>query len=181
MPKKHAFRGILRAVSLCLAGGIVLFALFGCNGGTPSPDSTVTETPAGSKEELILSSYRATVATVGGDSYKELTLYTYNGEKVKLNVYTGGDDSEETKESYLVPYAVVDQCYAAIDHYRMREWKSMEDCGGLEGAKFVCKFKDGAGYVRVTSDHMPRNGKEAFTGLESILYEYVREEYRIPE
>lgn len=144
-----------------------------------SRNSMIYVPPTEPKDTLLIDSYRATVATVGGDGYDEIAVYSYDDENVRLGVYSQYEGESTTETNYLVPREVVDRCLDVIDKYGMREWNTGKDTFGITGAKLVCKFKDGDDYIRVTSEKMPENGKEAFSAVESVLYQYVKDEYRI--
>lgn len=130
-------------------------------------------------EEMLIDYYSATVATVGGDGYDETVLYSYTDDKVKLITYHEYEGEEETKAEYIVPYEVVDRCYEVIEKYKLREWNDRKDTFGITGALLVCRFKDGDGYVRVSSEKMPDDGKNAFNAIDSVLGEYIKDEYRV--
>ena len=145
-------------------------------------NSMIYQPPTDPKEPgvMLIDCYRGTVATPDGGHYSEITAETYSDDEVKLTVYRMENGDEEF-ESYIVPHSAVDECYEMIDFYDMRSWNAMSGDAGLEGAKLSCKFRDGDGYTEVTSDKMPKNGKEAFSAVESVLYKYVDDKYLIEE
>ena len=146
-----------------------------------SKNSMVYEPPTEDVDVLLLDSYRATTGTDGGDGYDEISVFGYDKDHVTLAVYHQQGEESETETRYLVPYEVVDKCYAVIEKYKMRSWKTLTDTIAYDGVKMVCKFKDGSEYVRVTSDKMPENGAKAFGEVEAVLNSYVRDEYIIEE
>lgn len=123
--------------------------------------------------EMLVDYYEATVATVGGDGYFELVLRANESRtQVFIDSYSG-DENGETKQTYEVPLDVVDECYEAIENCNFREWNDNPDYYGITGAYYVLKFKDGAAYTRVTSEHMPENGKELMWSVGSVLNRYL--------
>ena len=122
---------------------------------------------------MLVDYYEATVATVGGDMYEELILFA-NGTKsvVYIDVYSG-DESGKTYQRYDVAPEVVDECLAVIEESDFREWNENLDYSGITGGYYVVSFRDGSSYTRVTSEHMPENGKELFLSVGSVLRNYV--------
>ncbi len=131
------------------------------------------------EEEMLMDYYAAAAATVGGDGYYEIVLYTCDRPGfLYLTVYTKNESGEETEISYFVPSEVLDKCMAVIRESGMPSWNERDDTVGLDGVKLVCKFKDGDEYIRVSSDEMPPDGKKDFDAVRDILQAYIREEYR---
>lgn len=129
--------------------------------------------------EMLIDYYEATVATVGGDEYYELVLLANNDRSVVIVDAYWGDEEGETHKKYAVPAEVVDECYEAIEKCNFREWNSNPDYYGITGAYYVLNFKDGVTYTRVTSDHMPDNGKALMWSVGSIINRYITDEYLI--
>ena len=133
--------------------------------------------PTEAKDTMLIDWYEAPQGTDGGGGHDEIVLYSYDSAQVRLTVYRGNEDGEETETNYLVPYEVWEECCYIIDRYQMKDWNDREDTDALDGVTMVCKFKDGDDYVRVSSEKMPEDGKEAFCEIESVLQEYAKDEY----
>ena len=131
-------------------------------------------------DTMLIDCYSATAATVGGDGYRELVLYTTDGADLKLTVYEKeSEDREEREISYLVPREAADLCYSLIRAHDLRSWNELEDAEGITGAVSVCKFWDDGEYVRVSTEQMPGDGKEILREISDVLESYAREEYRM--
>ena len=130
---------------------------------------------------LLVDYYKATVATVGGDGYREITLTYYDPVQVQLDVYENyGEDAVEEVTSYLVPYEAAERCINVIYEENLDSWAGRDDLSGITGARYVLNIRREDGeYVRVTSDEMPPDGQRAFDKVYSILCEYLMEEYLI--
>ncbi len=131
--------------------------------------------------EMLIDYYEATVATVDGDEYYELVLFANPSRtEIYLDAYRG-DGEGETHKRYAVPAEAIDECYEAIEKCNFREWNSNPDYSGITGAYYVLNFKDGYSHTRVTSEHMPDNGKELMWSVGSILNRYVNEDNLIED
>ncbi len=131
---------------------------------------------------LLVDCFRETVATVGGDGYREMTLSYYDEARAKLEVFAKDDpEDEESCVAYLVPYEAVEKCYDVMYDEDIRSWENRDDLSGITGARYVMKFYDEytGEYVRVTSEKMPPDGMNAFDALASVMSGYVKDEYLI--
>ena len=132
--------------------------------------STLTE-PASpedciANENMVFDYYEAVVATVGGNESTEYVLYKYTDTQMVLARYTKEEDSEEKMDYRLVPSSVLDDCMAKVKKYKMSKWK---DGRGLNGMRYVVKFMDKGEMLRVSSDDMPEDGREAFYAIRGVL------------
>ena len=160
------------------------------NSMLPDPDAQLFPaylTQAALKKEIdeenwVFDRYSATVATVGGDGYRENTLYTrpegaYGGGLL-LASYSKHGDGPESVRVCVVSDRVLDECLAAAERHGMRDWK---DGVSMTGAFHVVKWKEGDKVIRVTSDDMPLEGGEAaFSEIDAILGE-AWSRYGLPE
>lgn len=136
--------------------------------------------PDAQTETMLIDYYYAVTGTDGGDSYRELVLYEYEGSKLKLSVFKGSAGEEETRADYSVPYDAFDECSEVIKKYKMAKWSKMKDLTAIDGAAYVCRFTDEEGNsVRVSSDDMPEDGIKAFGSVEAALAKYIIEDNRI--
>ena len=142
-------------------------------------ESVNTMEPPVAEPVMMIDYYEATVATVGGDGYYEIVLsYVPHSSLLYLDVYSGGDGLEETSRRYSVPDEITDECYKIIDECNFRDWNANPDYYGITGAYYVCSFLDGDnGYIRVSSDHMPDNGRDLFMKIGAALGKYATDEY----
>ena len=122
-------------------------------------------------ENMVFDYYEATVATVDGDESTEYVLYKYDDAIMVLASYRKQGDSEETMDYCPVPTSVLDNCMELVRKYNMQDW---EEGTGPDGKKYVVKFSDNGKMIRVSSDEMPDNGREAFDAIRSLLAEEWR-------
>lgn len=132
---------------------------------------------------MLVDYYRAQLGAEGYDGYFEKVLSTSEkADEAVLDVYyKESSESEEECVSYIVPYQAAEDCYAVIEKYKMSQWNSMEDSISIDGALEVCKYlKDGA-FVRISTEAMPENGREAIQEIGDVMSGYISPERRIGE
>lgn len=145
-----------------------------------SKNSMIDDTEYGGEEAMLVDYYTATVATVGGDSYHELVLYEYSGDKLRLSVFDKDGDSDETREDYLVPVKALEECRAVIKKNEFDNWNDKYEDIGLDGGVTVVKYlNDNGEVVRVSTDCMPDDGKQKLSEIWAVLSSYVKDEYKI--
>ena len=119
-------------------------------------------------ENMVFDYYEATVATVGGDGYDEMVLYTRQADDLLILArYGRWGEGAETCKATFVPYYVLDECMAVVEKYQMGSWK---DGSALGGKIYVVKYLQDGEIVRVSSDNMPmEDGPSAFGEIDHIL------------
>jgi len=128
---------------------------------------------------VLIDYYKATQATVGGAQYVEYVLRKTEAEDaVALEVYRGMEDEEETCMRYVVPEEAVEQSFEIIDRKELHNWNERYDGGGLEGSIVVCRFFDGKGQIRTSTDCMPEDGAEILESIGHVIASYQQEKYR---
>ncbi|MCR4804084.1 MAG: hypothetical protein K5981_00320 [Clostridia bacterium] len=158
----------------------------GCKGKKANVEEidapTYSDALEGLKEGTLLIDYFEQPQAVPGDThYSELVLYSLDAEHLTLTSYTRESEEAPEKEvSYIVPVSVYDEAMAAIDKAEMGAWKDHDDYSGITGFLYVTKFYRDGEYTRVTSEHMPDNGKESFWTVWSILSKNMKEENLVP-
>ncbi len=131
-----------------------------------------------SKKEMLVNYYCAPAATEDGGGYYELVLSSCDKpEMAVLERYIkDGEGLKETKTCFLVPYDAVTRCMRIINDNKLSVWNEAEGfC--TEGFKQVCKFWDGEGYVRVSSDNMPINGDSVLNEICAVIEGYLSEDH----
>ena len=156
---------------ILLLGGMMMFNLFGCKAQSKPYAFD------GEQDVMLVDYYTATLGTDGYDSHSEMALYSYSDTQVKLSVYNGAEGEEETREDYLVPTSVVDECYRAIDSGDFRNWSKLKNTTALDGGRTAVKFRDGDDYIRVSTDDMPEDGERLLDQVGIVMRGYVIEEY----
>ena len=129
---------------------------------------------------LLFDFYKASVAVVGDAAYSETTINEADG-KYCLNTYAGSrTDGTTTKHTaYNASAEVLERVMQVVKKYEMEKWNDSPGVG-MCGAITVVKFRDAAGQlIRVSSDHMPDGGEQAFAEIRDILGEYLTEDNRI--
>ena len=128
----------------------------------------------GEADVLLLDCYRATVATDGGDGYHELVITTTDDpEQVRLDEHIKEEGEEETCRSCCIPFSAAQEFLSFVDDHGLAEWNDIENGISIDGAKKVCKFRDGTGYIRVSTDRMPENGEETLDALFELVKSYA--------
>lgn len=104
------------------------------------------ETANDRKPVMLIDYCHRTVATVGGDRYKEVVLYKNSGGSAELHFYE--KRQSETKEAhmaYAVDKAVIEEAYALITKNRASTWskkKILGNVGAVTGAVNILKFRN---------------------------------------
>ena len=134
--------------------------------------------PAGA---LLVDSFDRIVGTPEPQGYDELALYAYSDTQARLERYTDGGLPTEQKRVYLVPIKAAHEALTAVFEAKMDTWNDLRDADALCGRSCVCRFRgaDG-GYIRVSTEHMPRDGMRAFDAVAIALGSYLRDEYLQP-
>lgn len=131
-----------------------------------------------STKKMLVDYYCTTAATEDDGGYYELVLSSLdNPERAVLERYIKeGEGVKEAKTCFSVPYDAVTRCMRIINDNKLSGWNEAEGfC--TDGFKQVCKFWDGEGYVRVSSDNMPINGVSVLNEICAVIEGYLREEY----
>ena len=84
---------------------------------------------------------------------------------VKYRQYPDGD---KTMDYCVVSSSVLDDCMKIVKKYKMGKGKWVNG-DGIVGMEFTIGFYKNDEYIRVTSDHMPDNGTEAFDAVCKVL------------
>lgn len=138
-------------------------------------DAIIRSAPAG---ELLVDSFERVVGTPEEQGYSELVLYAHSPTQARLERYEDGGLESERMTAYLVPVSAVYDAYAAIRGAGMAHWNDRRDAVALCGMSYVCKFRcaDGS-YIRVSSGHMPEDGRAGFHAVRSALLRCIKPEY----
>ena len=149
-----------------IASGVILmslFSFFGC-GGDPAV------LPEWAKPgDMIFDYYERTVGTPEEQPYYEVVLYAYSDNEVRMEVYTDGGSPDEVMTESTVPIQVYLDAMDAVRETGMDRWIGRNDLSGITGHLFVCKFPGEHGMVRVSSEAMPEDGKDAFYKVLGVL------------
>jgi hypothetical protein len=132
-------------------------------------------------EVMLFDCYDAVVATVGGDRYDEIVLYSCSDSELTLRTFSKAEsDEEETSIEYRVPYEAYDRCMKLVDEYKLRDWENMKNKTGICGGVNVIKFRDSDGaYYRVSSENMPMEYGDVFGVARGILRSFMTDKYRV--
>ena len=128
---------------------------------------------------MLLDYYTAPAATDEApgeeNGYYELVLYDDGSSDLLLVEYQNGGTPSEEVCSFRITREAENEVKAIIDRYRMDAWQESEEYDSLEGVLNVCRFCLDGVYYRVTSEHMPDNGTEAFSEIRRILTSFLPE------
>lgn len=106
--------------------------------------------------------------------YYEITLCAHSDTQLQLDVYEREHEgADERQKTYYVPAASLNEVYRVIDRYAMKNWNSGKGSGGGPGVYYVCKFYRNGELVRVSSDQMPEDGRDAFAELKALLLSLI--------
>ncbi|MBQ1508723.1 MAG: hypothetical protein IIZ47_04815 [Erysipelotrichaceae bacterium] len=123
---------------------------------------------------MLVDYYRRTVGTPMKQPYTELVLQTLDEDHLLLEYYTNGDTPEERVSGYRVPKEAYQKILKIIDKYRLPKWNDRRGrglCGVIEAVRF---YRNGD-YTRVSTEHMPENGRSAFSEIAAVMRSYLDE------
>ena len=159
-----------------ILSGLLAMGLFSSFGIAKPP--VYQPTAAEIEEHVILIDYfERVVGTPEEQPYFEMVLSAYSETELLLDIYTEGDTPQEEKKSYIVPLSAYTDAAAVFTKHGMKTWNDRDDCYGITGKYYVCNIKVGDQYIRVTSEHMPEDGKDAFYAVQSALQAYAKPAY----
>ena len=127
----------------------------------------------GEPDVMLLDYCRATVATVGGGYHELVITTTDDPEEVRLDEFIKEEGEEENCRSWYIPFSAAQEILDFVDAYGLAEWNDMENGISIDGARKVCEYWDGEGYIRVSTDHMPEDGEETLDTLYELVISYV--------
>lgn len=132
----------------------------------------------GEEQIMLVDYYRATVATVGGDGYSETVLYRNSDGSCEVHYYSKYEgDAEEAHTAYAVDPGVLEEVFKIIRENKIASWNDKKYAAGLDGARYVLKFRDSKGeYIRVSSDNMPEDGVSVMNAVNACMSSYVNED-----
>ena len=152
--------------------------------GIPAEEADIPDAVEAAAEEgltpgsLLIDCFERTVGTPEEQPYSEIVLYEYDAAHLLLETYSNGGTPNETRTQYLVPKEAYDKVMKVIRESGMKTWNETANLPGMTGYYFVCKFRDGKDFIRVTSEHMPEDGKEIYWNVSSALGQYAAASYR---
>ncbi len=123
---------------------------------------------------MLVDYYRRTVGTPMKQPYTELVLYTLDEDHLLLEYYTNGDMPDETVFGYRVPKEAYDRILTIIKKHKMPKWNDRRGLG-LCGLLMSVRFYRNGTYTRVSTEHMPENGKTAFSEIADAMSSYIDE------
>jgi hypothetical protein len=130
---------------------------------------------------LLVDYFERVTGTPEEQPYFEIVLYQYTEAELLLEKYVNGGTDEEMLTTYHVPAEAYEKALQIIKKYAMVSWNSRDDCFPLDGKLYVCKFREGPDFTRVSSDSMPEEGNAAFCELRKTLFEYIADVYLVKD
>lgn len=134
-------------------------------------DNTIDTIPEDDGYTLLVDSYKATVATVGGDGYDEYCLYQKDAI-YEIHYFWKYGNEKEIHQAYKTDKKCADELFDYIEKENIKDYISKSYpamCGGI----LVMKFKDGDSLIRIASDNVPYDKQHIFYDLRSILTKHI--------
>ncbi len=128
--------------------------------------------------KILIDCFERTVGTPEEQPYDEIVLYEYDASRLLLEAYHNGGTPNEQRIQYLIPKEAYENVMQVIRKSGMKKWNQTDNLPGMTGFYFVCQFRDGDEFIRVTSEHMPDDGKEIYRNVSSALGQYAADSYR---
>ena len=138
----------------------------------------------GVEETLLYEYYRATTAVPEGMSETySIALYHVSEtdaegnqeDRSELRVKERKSDGTETENIYDAKFYGSYECDLIADEYHMHGWNTMKNTISEDGILVAVKFKTGTGYIRVSNECMPENGRDGMGKIREILEGYMTE------
>ena len=121
--------------------------------------------------KLLLDYYTAPEAIVGESIYQEMTVNLGSDGNLYLNVYSGSRTYGTTDSHTACPFAEdrLAEIMEFIEENDLEHWND-GDYFGITGLITVVKFRNAEDeLIRVSSEHMPDNGKRIMTEIASMM------------
>ena len=147
-------------------------------------DMVYTPPEEGIKETLLYEYYRATSAVADGhpETYTIALYYISETDaegnqedRTELRVTEVKSDGTKTENVYDARLYGSYECDLIADEYHMHGWNTMRNTISEDGLLVAVKFKTGTGYIRVSNECMPENGREGMGKIRKILEGYMTE------
>lgn len=123
---------------------------------------------------ILLDYYEKSSSTIYQSPYFEYKAYEFSSDEIIIERYeNGGIPGQEVFRNFA-PVDVLKEAEEIISKYDLRSWNNPDVpfsgwCGGIN----VIKFKDGDGYVRVSTEKFPNNDSmKAFGEMKGVLGKY---------
>jgi len=147
-------------------------------------DMVYTPPEEGVEETLLYEYYRATAAVPEGipETYSIALYYISETDaegnqedRTELRVTEVKSDGTKTENVYDAKLYGSYKCDLIADEYHMHGWDTMRNTISEDGLLVAVKFKTGTGYIRVSNECMPENGREGMEKIREILEGYKTE------
>ena len=123
---------------------------------------------------LIVDSYNATVATVGGDYYEEYCLYQKD-DIYEIHHFVKHYNRPEFHEAFKTNEECKKELYELIENKKLIDYVN-SSYPAMTGGVLVIKFKKDDKMIRISSDNLPYQNHDVFYELRSILLKYVNKD-----
>ena len=147
-------------------------------------DMGYTPPEEGVEESLLYEYYSATAATPDGkaETYSIALYYISETDsegntedRTELRVSKTNIDGTTEENVYDARLYGSYECDLIADEYHMHGWDTMRNTISEDGMLVAVKFKTGTGYIRVSNECMPENGREGMGKMRMILEGYMTE------
>lgn len=147
-------------------------------------DMVYTPPEEGVEESLLYEYYSATAAAPDGkaETYSIALYYISETDsegntedRSELRVSKTNIDGTTEENVYDARYYGAYECNLVADEYYMHGWDTMRNTISEDGMLVAVKFKTGTGYIRVSNECMPENGREGMEKIRETLEGYIQE------
>lgn len=134
-------------------------------------DNVLDTVPEDEGYTLLVDSYEATVATVGGNGHNEYCLYQKD-DTYEIHYFLKYENEKEIHQAYKTNKQCCDELFDYIKKENIKDYMN-KSYPGMTGGILVIKFKDGENLIRLSSDNVPYGKHQIFYDIRNILMKYV--------
>ena len=136
-------------------------------------------------EETLLYEYYRSMSAVPEGMPEAYTIALYHisetdaegnqEDRSELRVTEVKSDGTKTENVYDAKLYGSYECDLIADEYHMHGWDTMRNTISEDGMLVAVRFKTGTGYIRVSNECMPENGREGLEKIRKTLEGYMTE------
>lgn len=134
-------------------------------------DNVIDTIPEDEGFTLLVDSYKATVATVGGNGYDEYCLYQKDDD-YEIHYFLKYENEKEIHQAYRTDKKCRDELFDYIEKENIKDYMN-KSFPSMTGGILVIKFKDGENLIRISSDNVPYDKHQIFYDLRNILLKNI--------
>ncbi len=128
---------------------------------------------------MLIDTCRKTLATVGGDGYKEYVLYKRDEQTYELHYYSKYEYMEQEEHlAYCSDKTIADEAFRKIEELKLADYENQFG-EPMTGGMRIVKFRKGEKLVRITSDNLPFERQRDLYEIEKIITKTADEAHRL--